>query len=164
MRYNLATRSNARNIFDIMNEFDDMINQAWGAEARGENYSYKPSLDFHETDFAYIFSFDLPGVKKEDVKIDLSGNVLTLTGERKYSFENKNKSNYTNEKYYGQFKRSFTLPAEVDTEKAEAHFENGVLEIAVPKKEVAKVKTVQIQDSKSGIFSKLLGTDKTNKQ
>lgn len=90
---------------------------------------YIPMCDCDETDTNYLISFDLPGVKKEDVKIDLKDNQLTVSGERK----GETKSKKARERFYGSFYRSFTLPSKVEADDVEAKFENGVLQISIPK-------------------------------
>jgi len=126
---------------------------------------YMPNFDVNETEDAYFLSVDLPGVKKDDVTIDLSDNVLTVSGERKHEYETQNKGSRRFEQSYGQFTRSFTLPAAVDAEKVEANLEDGVLKIALPKSEQTKPHKIQVQSGRSGLFSKLIGSsDKKEKK
>ncbi|MGZ5278978.1 MAG: Hsp20/alpha crystallin family protein [Pseudobdellovibrionaceae bacterium] len=131
----------------------------------GDKDWYVPSFDVNETEEAYLLSVDLPGVKKEDVNIDVSNNVLTVSGERKHEYESKEKGSRRYEQSYGQFTRSFTLPTAVDAEKVEANMEDGVLKIALPKSEQTKPHKIQVQAGKSGFFSKLVGSsDKKEKK
>ncbi len=111
---------------------------------------FKPGYDVEETHEAYLLTVDLPGMKKEDVKIALNDNVLTLSGERKIE-RNEGKGRY--ERSYGRFQQSFTLPGTVDVNRVEAHLEDGVLHIALPKSEMAKPRTIEVQTGKGGFFN-----------
>ncbi|HRO66411.1 MAG TPA: Hsp20/alpha crystallin family protein [Pseudobdellovibrionaceae bacterium] len=120
----------------------------------------QPNFDVEETDQAYLLSVDMPGVKKEDVKVDLTENILTVSGERKYEHESKGKGARRYERAYGQFQRSFTLPTSIDVDKVEANLEDGVLRVALPKSEQAKPRSIQIGSGKGSFFSKLIGSSK----
>lgn len=108
--------------------------------------------DMEETEAGYLMAVDLPGVRKEDLKIEVVDQILTVTGERKRGDANGQKI----------FCR-FNIPASADTAKIEANLANGVLEIAMPKAEAAKPRTVQIQCGGTSVFSKLLGSSKKEK-
>ncbi len=108
--------------------------------------AFAPAVNTRESDDAYYIEVDLPGVKKEDIDITTEDNVLTISGERKVREEVKEEEYYKVESSYGKFNRSFTLPEDADVEKIEAHAEDGVLEIKIPKKaEVSKVKKIAIK-------------------
>jgi HSP20 family protein len=133
--------------------FDDFMSASSGSAAK-----LNPSCDVEETEAQYVFSFDLPGVSRDDVKIELHDGQLTVSGERKFArpLEAESTRHFT-ERYYGGFQRSFSLPAKVDANQVEAAYEDGVLTIIVPKSEAAKPKTIRIGESKGGLFGKLLG-------
>jgi HSP20 family protein len=120
-------------------------------------WNFNPAVDVDENDDHFLISVDLPGIKKDDVKIEVAENTLTISGERRH--EKKEKDDRRSEKFYGRFERSFALPRNVDASKIEARYENGVLELAVPKAEEAKPRTIQIQagGGKEGFFGKFLG-------
>ena len=94
---------------------------------------FTPSVNTREGEYAYHVEIDLPGVKKEDINVDLKGDVLTISGERKTKSEVKEKDYYKQECSYGKFQRSFTLPENTDVENIEANSEDGVLEVVIPK-------------------------------
>ena len=124
--------------------------------------SFNPACDVEETDSHYLMSFDLPGVSKDDVKIEVVENQLTITGERKALEKKDDKNNrHVAERYYGSFKRVFTLPSTIDATKVEASYRDGVLQIALPKAESAKPQQIKISEGKGGIFSKLIGQKQT---
>lgn len=109
---------------------------------------FQPSLDVDETDQAYFLSLDVPGVRKEDVKIESSGNVLTISGERKQEKRSNTKSIGRYERAFGRFSRRFTLPTIVDANRIEAKLEDGVLKVELPKAEQARPRLVEVQSSK----------------
>ena len=92
----------------------------WPGAARAGDFA--PSCDIQESDNHYLMSFDLPGVKKEDVKIDLRDNVLTVSGERNDATEENKKNHFRSERFHGSYSRSFALPAGVKAEQIESEY------------------------------------------
>jgi len=105
---------------------------------------WRPAVDIFDTDNAIVIKAELPGIKKDDVSIDVKGNVLTIKGERSFDKETKEENYYRKERCFGKFQRSFTLPEAVNPEAIKANFKNGVLEIEVPKPEGKKPKQISI--------------------
>ena len=105
---------------------------------------FSPSCEIEEKNGSYLLQFDVPGVKKEDIKIEVENNRITVSGERKHEKEEKDSKHYFCETSYGSFMRSVSLSSEVDESKVDARYENGVLKITVPKKEATKSKEVKI--------------------
>ena len=131
--------------FDPMKDFRDLEKRLMSAfnvpeVAETSNLSgFSPSVNTREGKFAYHIEVDLPGVKKEDIHVDLKDDVLTISGERKTKEEINEKDYYKMESSYGKFQRNFTLPENADAENINANAENGVLEVVIPKvKESAK--------------------------
>jgi len=106
--------------------------------------AWRPMTDIYETKEAYIFKSELPGFKKEDVKVEFSGDTLRLRGERKQEEETMAENCHRLERSYGIFERSFTIPKNVDAKKIEASLKDGVLILSIPKVEEAKTKAVPI--------------------
>ena len=135
-------------ISQMHREFNRMFDSALrGGTADDGSYGtfWNPAVDIVEQEDAYIVEAELPGLTKNDVKISVQGNVLTMRGERK-SEQEENKRNYhRNERAYGSFVRSFTLPSYVQTDKIEAQYKNGILTITLPKAEEAKPKTIDVK-------------------
>lgn len=102
-----------------------------------------PAIDVEESDNEYLVSADLPGLKKEDISIDCSGNQLTISAERKYE-KQEGKKQGRRERFYGTYQRSFTLPVGVDTNKIDAAYDGGVLTVHIPKGENIKSKHIPI--------------------
>jgi HSP20 family protein len=114
---------------------------------------WAPKVDVFEKDNRLITRVDLPGVKKEDVTVEVTDGYLALSGERKEEKEEKKENVYRTEREYGKFYRAVPLPEDVKLEDVKATFSNGVLEVSVPipAKPVAKVRKVEIQEpAKSG--------------
>jgi HSP20 family protein len=99
---------------------------------RTEPQGWSPTIEVTEKDNRLITKVDLPGVKKEDVKVEVADNRLTISGERKNEIEEKKENFYRSEREYGSFYRAVPLPAGVKAEEVKATFENGVLEVSVP--------------------------------
>ena len=107
----------------------------------GFAYSFVPKVDILEREKSYSIQLAVPGMKKEDFKIDLKEHELTVSGERKRPAETKEEYFSLLQTQYGMFSRTFVLPDDIDTEKIEAKYENGILELVVPKDEKKPVKT-----------------------
>ena len=102
-------------------------------------------VDIYEKDDTVIIDAELPGVDKEDIFIDTKGRVVTLGGERKSDDEIKGKNSYRRERRYGKFKRTFSLPFEVNVDNVKATFNNGILKLEIPKPVEEKPKKITIQ-------------------
>jgi len=104
-----------------------------------------PLVDISEDDKEYLIKAELPEVKKEDVKLAIQNDVLTISGERKYEKEEKGKKYHRVERAYGSFMRSFTLPEDADGSKVAAEYKDGVLKVHLPKAEKAKPKSIEVK-------------------
>ena len=107
--------------------------------------SWRPAVDIAEEEDAFQVKMELPGVAKEDVKITMENDLLTVRGEKKQEKETKGKNYHRIERGYGLFQRSFTLPVTVRGEKIEASFRDGILNITLPKSEEAKPKEIEVR-------------------
>ncbi len=106
---------------------------------------WSPLVDITEDDKEYLIKAELPEVKKEDVKLTIEDNVLSISGERKYEKEEKGRKYHRMERAYGSFMRSFTLPDDADGSKVSAEYKDGVLKVHVPKSEKAKPKAIEVK-------------------
>jgi HSP20 family protein len=125
----------------LFNTFFDTPTTPNGSTAR----RWIPAIDLVETEDDFVLKADLPGLKEEDVNIEVAENVLTVSGERKAEHEDKREGYVRVERSYGSFRRSLTLPKGVDAEAVTANFDNGVLEVHIPKPEERKPRRVAIQ-------------------
>ncbi|HEX7636335.1 MAG TPA: Hsp20/alpha crystallin family protein [Noviherbaspirillum sp.] len=129
-----------RNMDDFMREFSMM------PTLRGLETEPRIRVDVAETDQAYQIKADIPGVKKDDVKVSIDGNVISIRAEVKEEQEEKAAGSVVrSERHYGEMYRSFTLPQDVDEEKAEAKYQDGVLSLTLPKKTGGASKQITIQ-------------------
>lgn len=124
--------------------FEDAVPAAEGREDVGL-FEWRPMVDTYEKDDAIMIKAELPGVKKDDISIDVNNGVLSIKGERKHEEDVNEDNYYRKERFYGKFQRAFTLPDNADPDKIEAGFKDGVLEVKVPKTEQSKGKKVEIK-------------------
>ena len=135
-------QSNGSTVTPFGRLFDDWFasSPAYFQSPRG----LRPAMDIEEDEGAITVRTELAGVKKDDVHITLEDGVLTITGEKHSDRATKDKSYHLVERSFGSFTRSVQLPSGVDFDKAEANFEDGVLEVRVAKSEAAKPKKIEI--------------------
>ena len=107
--------------------------------------SWVPPVDIYETEETIVLSAELPGMKKEDMSVEIKDNTLTIKGERKFERENEAKNYSRIERSYGTFQRVFTLPHLVQQDKVKARYENGILEIVLSKAEEGKTKHIKVK-------------------
>ena len=124
---------------------DDFFNRSlanWGFSNYSDSGTTLPAVNIRETENSYEVEMAAPGMKKEDFKIELDNNVLTISSEKTEEHEDSEKEKYSRREFsYQSFQRSFNLPKEVvDEEKIEAHYREGVLHLIIPKREKAKQK------------------------
>lgn len=145
---------------DVFDDFDRIVN-AFVTPTYANTVGFQPTCDISESKDHYLVSFDMPGVKKEDIQIEVQGNQLVISGERQRELRTESgEATLRHERAYGKFERTFVLPASINVEKIEAQYENGVLNIALPKSESARGRAIQIQSGQNGFFSKLLSSKK----
>ncbi len=111
----------------------------------GESAVWAPRVDLSETDEAYFIHLDLPGLKKDEVEINFHEGTLSVSGERQAESTEENRKFVRVERSYGRFYRAFTLPQAVNEKKIEATFEDGVLNVRVPKAEEVKPRRIAIK-------------------
>jgi HSP20 family protein len=125
--------------------FEEAFPRSSAKEGEFALADWRPAVDTFEENNNIVIKAELPGVKKENVTIDIKDNMLTLKGERSEETEVKEENYYRKERSYGKFHRAFTLPDAVDANKIEASFKDGVLKISIPKAEEAKTKKIEIK-------------------
>ena len=132
--------------FDPFKQLRDLEKDFYTVSKNEGVSAFVPVVNTREGEFAYHVDVDLPGVKKEDIKVDINKNILTISGERKTKDEIKQDDYYKVETYFGKFSRSFTLPENADVENIEAKSDNGVLEVVIPKlKDDINKKSIEIK-------------------
>ena len=137
------------NPFRELDEMQARLNRMMGEPARLDDpfafADWAPAVDIQENEKEFLVKADLPDVKKEDLKIELQDGMLSIAGERKHETEEQGKKFHRVERQYGQFMRRFSLPSDVDAGKVQADFNNGVLNVRLPKASNVKPKSVAIK-------------------
>ncbi len=140
------------NPFYELKKLNDSINQLFDENYLTESEkgsglsltSWSPSTDIYETKDEYVFKIEVPGMNKDDVKVEFTEDTLTIKGERKEDKEIKKENYHRIERFFGSFQRSFTLPKNIDEKKIKAELKDGILELRVPKVEKSKTKAIPI--------------------
>jgi len=139
-----------RELSSLQNEMNRLFNTvfdappAGGGNGGGQARRWVPAMDLLETADHFVLRADLPGLRQEDVAIELEDNVLTVSGERKAEHEERQEGYYRVERAFGGFSRSLTLPKGIDASAVTAEFDNGVLEVRIPKPEERKPQKISI--------------------
>ena len=139
------------NPFALMRQFTEDMDRTLGREPGGRELEgaglWSPAIEVKRKNGDVVVTAELPGLKKEDVQVNITGNLMTLEGERKQEKEEKREGFYHSERSYGKFLRKIELPEGARTEQATAEFKDGVLEVKVPVTAAAKdtAKTVPVK-------------------
>ena len=138
-----------RSAQDEMAQMSPMLAHALGLHGQQQGSAaataWAPALDISERKDAYLVAVELPGVQADDLEITMEDGLLTIQGERHFAHDSSEQQFHRVERRYGAFRRSITLPAHVMAEQIQASFDNGVLQILVPKAEEAKPKRIQVR-------------------
>jgi HSP20 family protein len=110
----------------------------------GRNDFFNPAVEVKEEEKRYVVSLDVPGMKKEEIKLEIHENELNISGERRREETRNEKGSTYTERSYGKFKRSFSLPSNVEASKVEASYKDGTLNVFIPKTDEVKPKLIQI--------------------
>lgn len=135
-------------VLNIQREINRMFDSFFRAGADDEGLlpsTWNPPVDIAEHDDTFVVRMELPGVSRDDVKISMQQNQLTVRGEKKRETETKKSDFQRVERCYGSFQRTFTLPSVVKAEKIDATYRDGILTITLPKAEEAKAKEIEIK-------------------
>lgn len=143
--------------FQGMPEFTDIIEGLFGNRLLGEwpSVSRQAVMNMKETDNGFCLAAEIPGVPQEDIDVNVSGNMLTIRAESKLEEGDESDRGFIHQ--YRQFQQSFTLPSFIEVDEIQASYENGVLEIYIPKSAKAEPKKIPIHVGKGGVFNRFLG-------
>lgn len=143
---NLQKYKPFQDLWNLEDEFDRLL---WGIGRRPESSEtqsqWAPAVDVKEDDTSIRIHADIPGLKKEDIKINYRDGVLTFQGDRKFEEEQKKENYYRLERRHGMFARSFSLPNTIDPEKIKANVQDGVLEITIAKRPEALAREIRVE-------------------
>ncbi len=138
----------SRDIFGLRQPFnslfDDFFYPSRRTAAEEGRWSWNPAVDIYEEGDNIIVQAELPGVTKDGISVDVKDRVLTIKGERSAENDVQEDKYVRRERVYGQYRRAFTLPADVDPESVKAEYNDGVLKIMVPKPEAQKPKKITV--------------------
>ena len=135
-----------RDLNDIQGEVNRLLDSFFGrpASVTASERMWAPLTDMYETKDDLIVTFELPGVSEKDVNVSITGDMLTVKGERRFERDDKDGGFHRLERVYGKFERSMALPVAVQSDKVKATYRDGVLEIRLPKVEEVKPKEIKI--------------------
>lgn len=155
-----------RDINNIQRRFDRLLEDVFSPlSIETQNVTdFSPPCDVEETDTHYVVSLDVPGMAKENLNVEVSGDCLVISGSRKEEHISKKGEPHVSERYQGKFYRSMSFPGLSEDSKIEAIYKDGVLRVAVPKIAASKKKMVPISEEKTSFWSKLLGKPEEKKE
>lgn len=146
MARNLVRFDPFREMSSLRDDMDRLFDTMYGRYPRERSeISWAPPLDIEETDNSVVVRAEIPGMKKDDIKISLTGDTLCISGERHHEAEQKEKTFHRIERAYGRFMRTLVLPSDIDGSKVKAAYNDGVLELTLPKSEKAKARDIAIE-------------------
>jgi HSP20 family protein len=128
-------------------EFGDLWDNFFNVARTGgemDTYRWTPRVNVEENNEAFELTAEVPGIEKKDITVEVKDRTLTIHGEKKLEEEKKDKNYHVCERCYGEFTRTFTLPDNVEADKIEAEYQNGILKLTIPKKEEAKPKEIKV--------------------
>ncbi len=142
---NLTRWEPVREMMTLREAMDRLFDDAFTRPINMAGVSGLPAIDLYQTSDEVVLRAALPGLKADDVQITVTSDVLTLRGEFKPAAEKQEATYHIREQRFGSFERSVMLPTDVQTDKAKAEFENGILTITLPKAEAVKPKSISIK-------------------
>ena len=135
-----------RNVVSFANEFDRFFSDVFGDVAKpARSIGWQPQVDVSEDKDNYYAQFELPGLRKDDISIGVEDGVLTVTGEKKAEKKDEGVNYHRVERSYGTFSRAFSLGDNIDIDKIDATFRDGVLKLTLPKAEKARRKEIDVK-------------------
>jgi len=134
-----------RDMLSLRADMDRLFSSLFGNASEEREGFWSPVIDIEEDNENITVKAEIPGTKKEDIKVSVQGNMLNITGERKQESETKNKTFHRVERAYGRFSRMITLPTDVDSDNVKASYKDGILIIILPKPESVKPKHIDVE-------------------
>jgi len=131
--------------WDPFSEMSRIQDRFFGRPTQEREYQFKPAVDIFEDQDGVHVKADLAGVKPEDIKVEVENKVLTISGQRRLEHEEKRDNYHRVERFYGGFTRSFALSDDVSSDEIEAKYENGVLDLRLPKRPAAKRREIAVK-------------------
>ncbi|UCG30706.1 MAG: Hsp20/alpha crystallin family protein [candidate division WOR-3 bacterium] len=134
-----------RDMLSLRADMDRLFSSLFGGTYEEREGLWAPIVDIEEDNDNITVKAEIPGMSKDDIKVSVQSNILTITGERKHESETKTKTFHRVERSYGKFSRMITLPTDVDSDKVKANYKDGILSITLPKPEAVKPKQIDVE-------------------
>jgi HSP20 family protein len=134
-----------RELVTMRDDVDRLFHTFFGRENDTYDSYWRPAIDIEENNGNLMVRAEIPGMSKDDIKVSVKDNLLTISGERKRENESKDKTYYRVERCYGEFRRMIRLPAEVDADKVKASYKDGILHVTLPKPESIKPRQIDVE-------------------
>jgi HSP20 family protein len=131
--------------YDMVRTFNKLVDGLWPDEGGNNGFKWAPPVDICEKGDSISFKLELPGIQRDDIDIEVANGVLTVRGEKKIEESRDGETWHRREVTYGSFIRSFSLPADMKADEAEAAFKDGILTISIPKEEKALQRKIEIK-------------------
>jgi HSP20 family protein len=132
-------------LVSLRDDMDRFFETFFGQHPEDREGFWTPILDIEESNGNIVVKAEIPGMEKDEIKVSVRNNMLSISGERKQEIETKDKTFHRIERSYGKFSRTITLPSEVDADKIKAAYKDGVLNIILPKPESMKPKQIEVE-------------------
>jgi HSP20 family protein len=140
------SRDPFRELFELQRGINELFDEGFSGSRESVGLrAWSPAVDVYEDENEFVLKVELPGINRDDVKVSVNENTLSVSGERRVENEDKRDNYHRIERSYGQFYRSFTLPPNINTEAIGAQFKDGILRLSLPKKEEAKPKQIEVK-------------------
>jgi HSP20 family protein len=134
----------SRDVMDIQTQMNRLFDNFFGQPSQLTERAWTPPADMYETKNEVVVAVELPGVNEKDIRLSITGDLLTIQGERQWSDETREAGHYRQERWFGKFERALSLPIPVETGQVKATYRDGVLTVKLPKTEGVKPKEIKI--------------------
>lgn len=134
-----------RDLVSMRDDMDRLFETFFGTQPQSFDDFWRPAVDIEENNGNLMVRAEIPGMTKDDIKVSVQDDLLTISGERKQENETKDKTFHRIERCYGKFRRMIRLPAQVDADKVKASYKDGVLNVTLPKPESLKPKNIDVE-------------------
>lgn len=134
----------SRDVMDIQTQMNRLFDNFFGQPSQLTERAWTPPVDMYETKNEVVVAVELPGVNEKDIRLSITGDLLTIQGERQWSDETREAGHYRQERWFGKFERALSLPIPVETGQVKATYRDGVLTVKLPKTEGVKPKEIKI--------------------
>jgi HSP20 family protein len=134
----------SRDVMDIQTQMNRLFDNFFGQPSQLTERAWTPPVDMYETKNEVVVAVELPGVNEKDIRLSITGDLLTIQGERQWTDETREAGHYRQERWFGKFERALSLPIPVETGQVKATYRDGVLTVKLPKTEGVKPKEIKI--------------------